>query len=410
MNETLLTVIIPTKNRQRTALFAIESVLRIKSKRLELVVQDCSDIDTLKDKLRIKYSHDKRLKYFYTNKKLSMNQNWSEALDHAKGKYVYGIGDDDGVLPSIIQVAEWMELNHAECAIPLKIQYIWENAFIGSFANGRLLMPSNYSGAIYEVDFVKQHELTIRSSGFGYTHNLPNIYHGFVLRKLILEHKNKVGCYFNGTSLDVYSAIILPAYINKLHYIDFPVSIWGACDESNSNRTNLKKSIEHLHEFKNYKKNQLLPNTFNAEVSVVETTFQALKDIKKEYLISEIRLALIYAKCASIEPMKFLSFFKAYLINKRANERISDYIKLFAIFLYVEFKRAVKESLAKIALKISSKNMYLIESFTSSKKPKCSDIQACIEYILKHQISNGISLNLSSENIDTIKPKKEIWH
>ena len=47
----LLSIIIPTKNRQYTCLYSIESALKISDDNLEIIVQDCSDTDILKDNI-----------------------------------------------------------------------------------------------------------------------------------------------------------------------------------------------------------------------------------------------------------------------------------------------------------------------------------------------------------------------
>ena len=57
----ILSIIIPTKNRQMTALFAVKTALTVPSDDIEIIVQDCSDDDSLKHDLQ--NLNDARIKY-----------------------------------------------------------------------------------------------------------------------------------------------------------------------------------------------------------------------------------------------------------------------------------------------------------------------------------------------------------
>ena len=404
----LLSIIIPTKNRQHTAVFAVDSVLRIPSDNLEVIVQDCSDDDSLNHILNSRYSKDDRLKYFHTHNKPSMNENWSIAIGNTQGKFVYGIGDDDAVLPAIIEVVEWMDSKNIEAVVPLKVQYIWNDAYLGTFSNSRLTLPANFTGNIYKIDLDNEYIRKLRSCGFGYTTNLPNIYHGFISRRILELHKNNIGVYFNGTSLDVYTAFTTPQYLEHLYYIDYPISIWGACGKSNSNRVISKKSKDHFKEFKNYKKNESLPNAFNAEVSVTETTIQAFIDIQKDELIPLMNLSLVYAKCASFEPFKLFSFYRNYKLHKNPGNTNKDYFTSFGKFMREKIKQRIVNIMTKLLFPILPNAQYMIERITGNKKPICTDIFECLAYIKSYQIEHNLKIQFNSE-IKVLQTPKEIW-
>lgn len=404
----LLSIIIPTKNRQYTAVFAVDSVLNIPSDNLEVIVQDCSDDDSLRQILNIKYGQDARLKYFHTHQKPSMNENWSTAISNTQGKFVYGIGDDDAVLPAIIEVAEWMGTKNIEAAIPLKVQYIWNDAYLGTFSNSRMTLPSNFKGKIYTIDLDKEYNRKLRSCGFGYTTNLPNLYHGFISKRILDLHKANFGDYFNGTSLDVYSAFTTPQYLEHLYYVEYPISIWGACGKSNSNRVVSKNFQEHFKEFKNYKKVQSLPNAFNAEVSVAETTMQALKDTQKSELIPKMDLSLVYAKSASFEPGKLFYFYKDYKVHKNPGNTNMDYFMAFYKFMKGIVKQRVVNTIAKLLFSIYPNIQYHVERITGNKRPICRDILECLDYISDYQLKNDLRIQFDSE-IAVLETPKEIW-
>src|SRR6266576_1177953 len=97
----LLSIVIPTKNRQYTCLYAIESVLLLNKEDIEIVIQDCSDSNILEKQIIDKCGTDTGISYEYVETKPSMTDNWNRAFERAKGIYKCGIGDDDAVLPDI---------------------------------------------------------------------------------------------------------------------------------------------------------------------------------------------------------------------------------------------------------------------------------------------------------------------
>ncbi len=98
----LLSVVIPTRNRQKYAISSIVSILRIPDPYLEIVVQDNSDSRDLQELLR-RNVQDSRLRYNYTPDPLSFIGNFNEAVRLATGDYLCFIGDDDGVNPEIME-------------------------------------------------------------------------------------------------------------------------------------------------------------------------------------------------------------------------------------------------------------------------------------------------------------------
>ena len=58
----LLSIIIPTKNRYNTVLYAINSALNIISQDFEIVVQDCSENNNLFTLINNTFNNDERIK------------------------------------------------------------------------------------------------------------------------------------------------------------------------------------------------------------------------------------------------------------------------------------------------------------------------------------------------------------
>ena len=103
----LLSIIIPTKNRQVYCLKSIRQILGVVSKDVEIIVQDNSDDNSLSEEF--KSQEFEMVKYNYHSGVLSFVDNFSEAVSLCSGKYVCMIGDDDGVLPIIEKVTKYCD-------------------------------------------------------------------------------------------------------------------------------------------------------------------------------------------------------------------------------------------------------------------------------------------------------------
>ena len=73
MNNTskLVTVIIPTKNREKTLIRALESVLNQDYSNLQVIIQDNNSKDGTENSIK-KYLNDKRVEYHKSNVDLSI--------------------------------------------------------------------------------------------------------------------------------------------------------------------------------------------------------------------------------------------------------------------------------------------------------------------------------------------------
>ncbi|HCQ2529283.1 TPA: glycosyltransferase, partial [Escherichia coli] len=94
--KTLLSIAIPTKNRHKTLLITLDNMLRRMDDSVEFVICDNSD-EELPSSLPLFL--DKRIKYFYSSKTMSIVDNTENALSHCTGEFVCFIGDDDFVSP-----------------------------------------------------------------------------------------------------------------------------------------------------------------------------------------------------------------------------------------------------------------------------------------------------------------------
>ena len=120
MKSPLVSVIIPTRNRQEYAEKTIRQIAEL-NQNIEIVVQDNSDDDYLKELLNDLLSNE-NIKYSYCETPLPFSENYNRAMERVTGDYVCALGDDDGILPNISECAIWMKENEIDVIKPAKDQ------------------------------------------------------------------------------------------------------------------------------------------------------------------------------------------------------------------------------------------------------------------------------------------------
>lgn len=245
MNQYLVSVVIPTHNRAKYAIEAIQSILIINSPMLEIVVSDTSSSDELKERITLLDigSYKTKLNYFNPDESLDMTGNHNAAVGAANGKYICLIGDDDTVTHELIDAAIWAEKNNIDVLSPNVVaNYAWpdfRSLYFGSRHAGRLYLPPNIGPPIYVDDKVTL-SIVLNNAGQG-TENLPKLYHGLVKHELLEEIRSLSGNYFHGSSPDVSMATALsylPSIRKRNFYsVNYPLTLPGASSASNTGRS-----------------------------------------------------------------------------------------------------------------------------------------------------------------------------
>lgn len=333
----LLSVIIPTKNRQKTCLYAIESVTMIQKEDVEIIVQDCSDGPELGQQISSRFGADKRIKYEHLDSQPSMTENWNRAFERATGIYQCGIGDDDVVLPNIYEIATWAKTNKIDAVgHSKKYNYFWPDfTIIKGYASKLIKVFDDLPEAVitYErsdLDKILATQAALPNMNY---RNLPIAYHTLLAGKLIDTLRIRTGTFLDGTSLDVYSGFALGLLVNNYYVFDKPFTLPGACGSSNSNRATTKKASEHFAEFKNITFDERIPPVFNLTFSIAESTQKALSNLGDTKFSKLLDLPYLYvgymAHSFSLNTLKSLLKFM-----KKQNFTLGQYFR-FAWLLAV---------------------------------------------------------------------------
>jgi len=105
MKKILVSIVIPTRNRQEFLKEAIDSVLSQTYKHIELIITDDNSTDNTKDFVK-NYLRNKNIDYkFVINKKYKNgpNGNKNNGLDYCTGELIGILDDDDKLFPSTIE-------------------------------------------------------------------------------------------------------------------------------------------------------------------------------------------------------------------------------------------------------------------------------------------------------------------
>ena len=231
-------LVIPTKNRQFTAIKAIKSGIFSNYKNIEIIVSDVSDDDSLGK--QINELEDQRVKYFHHRKKLSMKDNWEFGVSQASGDYVSVIGDDDALMPDgYLLAAELIRLSGTSvvhCSCP---NYKWPDY---SLINRRnligLKLPATVKKFTNPREELREAYKFKEKFGTG-----PGVYHGVVCRKFLNKLKAKRGSYFIDENPDFDSGFCTLLYAESYLKSTYPIFLSGHCEASNSGHINYKNKI-----------------------------------------------------------------------------------------------------------------------------------------------------------------------
>src|SRR4051812_41628992 len=108
-------VVIPTRERCATLQHTIKTVLNQTFKDFELIIMDNFSQDETSEV--VSSFADARIKYYRSDKRLSMMDNWELSLSHVNGEYLIYIGDDDALIPDSLLLANRLFLAYSDVNI-----------------------------------------------------------------------------------------------------------------------------------------------------------------------------------------------------------------------------------------------------------------------------------------------------
>ena len=224
MSAKKFTILIPTRDRGDTLLYAIRSALSQDYSNFTVLVSDNASEDNTQEV--VSSIKDERLRYVNTGRRLSMSHNWEFGLSHVSGGWVTVIGDDDGMMPGALERVSRMADETGLKAIRANgCRYQWPSLRGGKFGALAVDLGRGYrkieSGRALHA---------VLSGKMDYT-KLPMLYNGgFVSMELVEEAKSRGtdGLFFRSLNPDVYAAMVFSLLTEEYVYSDEPLAVNGA--------------------------------------------------------------------------------------------------------------------------------------------------------------------------------------
>ena len=289
--EYLLSIVIPTRNREYYANAAIRQVLSVSSDDVQIVVQDNSDNDQL-GKLLADIIDKDNIVYNHTRTVLSFVDNFDQALQLACGKYITIIGDDDGITKGLYEATKWADRNGYKAIKPnLNLVYFWPRSKVFDTEDSGVLKMVSSFGRVKKSSSIFELKKLLNNSCQDYLDmNLVKIYHGIVRRDVLDMIKEKTGRYVGGLSPDIYLSTALTALLSdNIIVLDMPLTISGICNVSGSSasatgsHTGKIEDAPHFIGHDTYEWSKKVPKFYSVETIWADSALAAIKDICPEF-------------------------------------------------------------------------------------------------------------------------------
>ena len=226
MQDTLITISIPTRERAETLAYTLKTLTSQATEDCEFLISDNASTDQTQELVsRIK---DPRVRYIRLPSRRSMSSNFDFALSHARGKYISFLGDDDGFIPGSLEYLSHLCRLHEPDAI--------------SWSEGSFRWPGVEGAGPPQRLFFSNDLFRVKTSAvrplwqlgmlrWGYC---PIVYGGLVRIEKLNSLRGSDGNFFQSEVPDVYSSAVLMDSLKEYLYVDFSLSVFGYSKKSNT--------------------------------------------------------------------------------------------------------------------------------------------------------------------------------
>ncbi len=222
----LYSFVIPTRERHDVLNGTIRSILNQTRSNFEIVVMDNASSPATKNV--VESFQSPHIRYFRSEERLAMTDNWELALQQASGDYVTVLGDDDGALPDAVEIAEEIHKVWPGALLTWRpLIYFWPNFFIEAYRN----LVHMHLGSRVEERSAKSLLKDIYACKKIYD-ELPSLYDSFVPRSLIEKVRAQFGRYFLSQSPDIASGLINAWSVETYIYSYRPLAVRGISHHS----------------------------------------------------------------------------------------------------------------------------------------------------------------------------------
>ena len=231
----LLSLVIPTRERDETLRYALRTVIAQRYPDLEIIVSDNAGRGGTRRLVEDEAGGDLRVRYVNPQVRLGMSEHWEFALAQASGQYVTFMGDDDGMYPdSAARIAKQIiELNRPLLLSWPQSTYMWTNV-PDIFFPGLLSLPLP-RGEIRHVDASSMIPQAPYNLMRLLTREYPSIYNKAALSRDLIQRvkADSGGTFFRSRIPDVYSGLVASLYVSQIPVMGAPMMINAQSARSN---------------------------------------------------------------------------------------------------------------------------------------------------------------------------------
>ena len=321
----LLSIVIPTKNRYVYLISFIKLCATFSNKGFELVIQDNSDDNQEIREFLSKGGYD-FVRYYYDPSQLSMSENSELAVQHASGRYICFMGDDDLLSEKLVDFVAYMEQENIDSAIFQLAQYNWPGVIHKAHRFPNLVIYT-FDGQMSRINVKREYRRLLRTGAVSLEH-MPQLYHGVVRRTVLDQVYAACGTYFPGPSPDMAVSVALSQFVKKHVRFNAPLISSGASPKSSAGL-----GARHMHkgELKNVsflpkdieeKWDDRIPRVWTGPTIYAQSTFEALKAVGREKDIDRYNFTY------------FLAFFDTFCEDYRELSKMYRKINKINCLLY----------------------------------------------------------------------------
>src|SRR5262245_23718390 len=226
VDKTKFTVIVPTRERPDTLYHCLQTIVRQRYSNFEILVSDNFSQDNTEQVVRS--IGDSRIRYINTGRRVGMSRNFDFALSHVKDGWITYLGDDDGLLPNALALANSVIRETGCKALASRYHtYTWPN-FDGASQPNSLYIRT---GRGYRIRNTRVELRQLLKGSLDYF-ELPGVYRGFAEYATLDRLRDDCGNFFRSRTPDLYAAVALSLALEHYAYLSEPLNVAGASAHS----------------------------------------------------------------------------------------------------------------------------------------------------------------------------------
>ena len=229
----LLSIVVPTEGRYVHLFSLIEQCASLSGKDFELVIQDSSN-DNREWLAFLSKSGYEFVAYHHDASLSSPVQNSESALQHACGRYVCFLEEDDLLSEKLVDFVAYMEQKDLDSAIFNIGRYCWPGSAQKALRQPNLILRS-FDGQIRRINAKRAYRRFLRT-GAVCSERMPQLFRGVVRRTVLDQVREACGAYFPGPDLDLALSAAMAPFVKRHVFFNVPLICAGATKASGGER------------------------------------------------------------------------------------------------------------------------------------------------------------------------------